>query len=127
VVGGGSIGCSTAYHLARKKAGKVVLFEKESIASGSTGRAAGFIKQQFGDDFHLDLARESVAFFERLAAEKRFGLVFRQTGYVHLIFSSQEMREARAALEIQHRHGVESEMLSPAETVARVPGLNLDG
>lgn len=127
VVGGGSIGTSIAYHLARKKVGSVVLFEKEDIASGSTGRAAGLISQQFQDEFHVRLARESVEFFEYLSSEPRFGLRFRQTGYLHLLFSAADLASARRAEPLQRRLGVEVEVITPEEVGRRLPGLNLDG
>lgn len=126
VVGGGCIGASTAYHLARKKPGSVVLFEKDDIASGSTGRAAGLISQQWEDEFHLRLARESVDFFEQIDREGRFGLRFRQTGYIHLLFSAAEVAAARRAQPLQRRLGVEVDVLSPGEIAAALPGLNLE-
>lgn len=127
VIGGGSIGCSVAYHLARKKAGSVVLFEKDSIASGSTGRAAGLISEQWGDEFHLKLARESVEFFEMLDREGRFGLRFRQTGYLHLLASDREVRAARRAQPLQRRLGVHMDVLSAEEAARLLPGLNTEG
>ena len=43
VVGGGVIGASIAFHLARKKVGKVVLLERKHLASGSTGTSSGLV------------------------------------------------------------------------------------
>lgn len=42
VIGAGSLGCSTAYHLAKMKAGKVLLLEKHKVTSGTTWHTAGF-------------------------------------------------------------------------------------
>jgi sarcosine oxidase subunit beta len=124
IVGGGSVGSSIAYHLARKRAGSVVLFEKEGIASGSTGRAAGLISQQWEDDFHLQLAKESVEFFEWVDREGRFGLRFRQTGYLHLLFSKGQVASAKQAQPLQRKLGIEVEVLGPEDATRLLPGLN---
>lgn len=42
VIGAGSLGCSTAYHLAKMNAGKVLLLEKHKVTSGTTWHTAGF-------------------------------------------------------------------------------------
>ncbi len=127
VVGGGSIGSSLAYNLARLKAGRVVLFEKDGIAGGSTGRAAGLISEMFDDELHIRLAKESVAFFAFLAGEERFGLRFRQTGYLRLYFTPEAFAAAQRAQPLQRRLGVEVELLTPEEAGRRLPGLNLEG
>ena len=127
IVGGGSVGTSLAYHLARQKVGTVVLFEKDSIASGSTGRAAGLISQQYGDEFHIRLASESLAFFERLGRERRFGVNFRQTGYLKLLFTQEELARAKRSQGLQRRLGVTVDVLSPEEAGRLLPGLNLEG
>lgn len=127
VVGGGSVGTAIAYHLARKRAGSVVLVEKDGIASGSTGRAAGLITSQFEDEYHLRLATESLEFFERLDREERFGVRFCQTGYIHLLCSDEELAYARQAQPLQRKHGVAVDLL-PADEVARLlPGINPEG
>lgn len=66
VAGGGVVGASIAYHLARKGARDVVLAEAGRIASGASGKALGGVRQQFSSAPEVRLARESVAFFHEL-------------------------------------------------------------
>lgn len=127
VIGGGCIGTAVACYLARKRAGTVVLFEKDELASGSTGRAAGLITLQWQDEFHLRLATESTSFFEMLSGEPRFGLRFRQPGYIHLYFTAAEADRARRAQVLQKRFGVQVDLLTPAEVGRLLPGLNTQG
>lgn len=126
VIGAGSVGTCVAYHLAKMGCGKVVLLEKESIASGSTGRSAGMFHQQFGSELLLQLAVESVRFFEHIAEEEGFGLALRQVGYVNLLCTLEELEKARQALPLQHRLGAEVEILSPAEIANLLPDLGTD-
>ena len=60
IIGGGIIGCSIAYNLAKMGGKNIVLFEKNSLASGATGRCGAGIRQQFGAEMNCILARESI-------------------------------------------------------------------
>ena len=50
VIGGGALGAATAHHLRRLGVADVVLLERDVLASGSTGKAAGGIRTQFADE-----------------------------------------------------------------------------
>ncbi len=127
IIGGGCIGSSLAHRLASKGVGSVLLLEKDTIASGSTGRAAGLVSQQWEDEFHLRLSKESVRFFRDLHEEGRFGPLYHQVGYTHLLFDQGELEAARQALTIQHAMGIPTVVLSPEEIEALLPGINLEG
>ena len=77
VAGSGSVGACIAYHLALLGAEDVVLADRSEIASGSTGKAMGGVRQQFSTAAEVRLAQESLAFFEELGAEW-----FQQVGYL---------------------------------------------
>src|SRR5207247_5509189 len=68
VAGSGSVGACIAYHLALLGARDVVLADRAEIASGSTGKAMGGVRQQFSTAAEVRLAREAIAFFEELGA-----------------------------------------------------------
>ena len=76
VAGSGSVGACIAYHLALLGARDVVLADRAEIASGSTGKAMGGVRQQFSTAAEVRLARESIAFFEELGSSW-----FQQAGY----------------------------------------------
>src|SRR5207302_9989378 len=66
IIGGGCMGASVAYHLARRGMTDVVLVEREKLlATGSTGRNAGGVRHQFSNEANVRLSIESIALFER--------------------------------------------------------------
>ena len=113
VIGGGAIGTSVAFHLAEAGVEDVVLVERGALGSGSTSRAAGGIRTQFGDELNVRIARRSLeayrAFGERPGAE----IDFRQDGYLFLL-------EEPATLP-------GTELLSPEEAAELCPLLRTDG
>src|SRR5512144_2050312 len=91
VIGGGINGCSTAYSLARRGAGKIVLVEKGHIASGPTGRSSGIVRQHYTNQTLAEMARDSVKVFERFADEIGGDAGFVQCGVV--FFAGAEYAE----------------------------------
>ena len=67
VVGGGVVGLSTAYHLARAGVPDVVVVEKGELGSGSTCKAAGGVRAQFSDAVNIELGLRSLRTFETFA------------------------------------------------------------
>ncbi|GAB4262801.1 MAG: FAD-binding oxidoreductase [Deferrisomatales bacterium] len=128
VIGGGSIGCSAAYHLAKKGFRRVVLVEKRYLTSGSTGRCAAGIRQQWGTEMNCLLSRGSAALFQALPEELGCGDVeFRQSGYLLVTYEESQARMLEENLELQHRLGIGSRKLSPQEAREVVPFLRTEG
>jgi 4-methylaminobutanoate oxidase (formaldehyde-forming) len=69
IVGGGIMGCSTAYHLAKLGYGDVALLEEAGLTGGSTFHAAGLVGQLWSSASITRLLGQSVALYERLEAE----------------------------------------------------------
>ncbi|TLZ43947.1 MAG: FAD-binding oxidoreductase, partial [Methanobacteriota archaeon] len=76
VVGGGCMGASIAFHLARRDV-DVVLLERGHIASGATGHSGALVRQHYEARIGIRLARESLAFFRRFEKETGFDCDFR--------------------------------------------------
>src|SRR4029453_19567544 len=72
VVGTGIMGVSTAYHLARRRVGRVVVVERDEVCSGSTALASGGIRHQYPTRIGVELTRHSIETYERL--EDEFGV-----------------------------------------------------
>ena len=133
IIGGGAVGASTAFHLATGGVADVVLLERETLASGSTSRSAGGARLQFADELNVRLSLRSLAEFE--GWEALIGehvsfvpeIAFHQVGYLFLLDTPELVTSFRAALAVQHAHGVPSRELTPAEAGALVPQLELDG
>jgi len=69
IVGGGIVGCATAYHLARLGWREVVLLERKKLTSGSTFHAAGLVGQLRSSANVTRLLKHSVELYDRLEAE----------------------------------------------------------
>jgi sarcosine oxidase, subunit beta len=117
VAGSGSVGACIAYHLALLGAPDVVLADRHEIASGSTGKAMGGVRQQFSTAAEVRLARESIAFFEELGPSW-----FQQVGYLFLATTTEGLDELEARRELQAGLGVPVERVDPRF----VSGLNAD-
>ena len=117
VAGSGSVGASIAYHLALRGASDVVLAERTEIASGSTGKAMGGVRQQFSTAAEVLLAHESIAFFEELGPAW-----FQQVGYLFLATTPEGMAELEQRRERQHELGVPVRLVDPRF----VAGLNVE-
>jgi sarcosine oxidase subunit beta len=126
IIGGGVMGTSTAYHLAKRGCKDVVLVEKDQLASGSTGLSAGGIRLQFSIESNIRLSMESLQVFERFAEEFETEIDFRQHGYLFLATDPKDWAEFQANVAVQQRMGVPVHLLSPQEIGNMGPYLCLD-
>lgn len=128
IVGGGINGVAVAYQLARRGL-KPLVVEKGFLASGSTGRCAAGVRQQWGTEMNVRLARSSIKMFETLAEELEYrrGIEFKQRGYLMLAYHERQWEQFARNVALQQELGVPVEMLSPREALEVVPYLNLEG
>lgn len=128
VIGGGSIGCATAYNLARLGYKKVVVLEKGYICRGSTGRCAAGIRQQWGTEMNCLLSRHSIRRFERMNEELDYpdDVEFRQNGYLMVTYSDSKAKMLKENLQLQERLGIPVRYLSIEEVKEVVPALNTE-
>jgi sarcosine oxidase subunit beta len=126
IIGGGVMGTSTAYHLAKLGCEDVVLVEKDQLASGSTSLSAGGIRLQFSNEANIRIAMESLRTFERFAEEFEVGIDFRQHGYLFLATEHRDWAEFQANVAVQQRAGVPVRLLSPEEINDMASYLYLD-
>src|SRR5881275_2954758 len=128
IVGGGCMGASVAYHLARRGVTDVVVLEREKLlGTGSTGRNAGGVRHQFSNEANCRLSIESIALLERFEEEVGQPIDFHQDGYLFLLSSEASVDVFRRNVALQRRLGVDVEWLDGAEAGRLAPGLNVDG
>ncbi|HVM11219.1 MAG TPA: FAD-binding oxidoreductase, partial [Actinomycetota bacterium] len=128
VAGGGVMGASTAYHLARMGAGRVVLVEREGyLGEMSTGQCAGGIRHQFSTETNVRLSKESIAMMERFPEELGQPLDIDLCGYLILLTDERDVAVFRENVALQRRLGVETEWLDPEQVHERIPLVNTDG
>ena len=123
IVGAGIMGVSTAYHLARRRAGRVVVLERDAVCSGSTALASGGIRHQYANRIGIELTRHSIETYERFADEFGVDPNFRQHGYLILVTTEAEQAQAARAVALQQSLGVDVRLLSADETHRRFPYL----
>src|SRR5829696_6169393 len=85
VIGGGVMGLSAAYHLARSGVRDVVVIEQGELGSGSTCKAAGGVRAQFSDAVNIELGLRSLRAFERFRQDFDQEIDLHQVGYLFLL------------------------------------------
>jgi glycine/D-amino acid oxidase-like deaminating enzyme len=124
IVGAGIMGASTAYHLARRRLGKVVVVERDTICSGSSALASGGIRHQYANRIGIELTTHSIVTYERFAEEFGVDPQFRQHGYLLLVTTEEEMALSARSVALQRSLGVEVDILTPDATRERFPYLH---
>lgn len=126
VVGGGIVGASTAYYLARRKAGRVLLVEKDAPAAGGTGKSAAIVRQHYSTRLMARLALRSVEIFESMATEFDTPNAFFQTGY-NMLVPPDLLEAAKKNVAFQQEVGVDTGWMDKEEWAERLPWLNPEG
>ena len=115
VIGGGVVGASTLYHLAKKGWSDVVLVERRELTSGSTWHAAGLLPL-FNMSYSVgQIHKYSVAFYKTLEQETGQDVGFRVVGNIRLATHRDRMDEYRQYAGVARTIGVEVKFLTPAE------------
>ncbi len=127
IVGGGVVGLSIAYHLAKRGLEDVVVVERGYLAEGASGRNGGGVRQQWSTEINIRLMQESVELCRRFAVDLGVNVWFRQGGYLFLARNAAEVARLEKNIVLQNRCGVATRMLAPAAAQDIVPELDLTG
>jgi sarcosine oxidase subunit beta len=126
IAGGGIMGCALAYQLRRRNV-DVLLLERETLGSQSTGKCAGGVRQQFSSEGNVRLQRMSVGMLRSFEEEIGHPADFRQIGYLFVLTQPQQVEDFRHNMDLWHRVGLsEARWVDPAEAQRMVPVLNVD-
>jgi sarcosine oxidase subunit beta len=127
IIGGGVMGASTLYHLAKRGVSDVVLLEKESFfGQGATGRCAGGIRYQFATEINIRLSLLSLPMLDRFKDEIGQEIDRRYSGYLFLLNNEKDIANFKRNVQLQHSLGVMTEWLSGDEIRRRLPLMKLD-
>lgn len=126
VVGGGCVGASVAFHLARLRAGRVLLVERDRVGAGPTARTVGIVRLHYSHEPLVELARRSLDRFVRFHELTGRSADFTRTGFL-LLAPASELEGLAANVELQRRLGVRAEVLTPEEVARLDPRMDLDG
>lgn len=114
IVGGGIIGCSTAYHLAAMGQ-EVTLLEKARLTSGSTWHAAGLVGQLRSSANITQLLGYSIDLYKRLEAETGLATGWKMNGGLRLACNAERWEEVRRQATTARSFGLEMQLLTPQE------------
>jgi sarcosine oxidase subunit beta len=126
VIGGGIIGMSCAYFIAKEGIRNVVVLEKGILGEGSTGRCVGGIRVQFSTEINVLFSLKSMELFENFQDEFGVDPEFHRSGYLLLASTQEELAAIEAGLSILMKLGIKVDFLSPGEIHMRWPFLNID-
>ena len=127
VIGGGVVGVSTLYHLAKKGWSDVVLVERKELTSGSTWHAAGLLPL-FNMSYSVGkLHQYSVAFYQALERETGLSVGFSQVSNIRLACTEDRMDEYRYYAGVGKTVGVDINFLTPQQVGEIWPLCNTDG
>ena len=124
IVGGGVIGLSLAYNLARLGLTDVVVLEQGYLCFGASGRNGGGVRQQWSTEEHIKLGRQSIDIFRQLSRDLGINIWFRQGGYLFIARDKQTTNELEKNVELQNKMGVPTRMTGATEAARIVPGLS---
>ena len=127
IIGGGVVGCSIAYHLAKLGWRDVLLLERKRLTSGTTWHAAGLIGQLRSSKNMTRLAKYSADLYTALEGETGVATGFRQCGSISAALTAERREELFRSAAMARAFGVEVEELSPDEIATRYPHLNTEG
>jgi len=114
VIGGGCTGASTAFHLMRRGAGRVVLVERRTVGSGPTAKSSGIIRLHYSYEPLVQLAARSRDMFSHFEEITGAAADFRRTGFV-LLASHAQLPALRANVALQRSLGLQTCALSPED------------
>jgi sarcosine oxidase subunit beta len=126
IIGGGVVGCSIAYQLARRGQRDIVVVERETVGSGTTSKAAGGIRAQFSTETEVRFSLEAIRVFERFQEEFGVDIGYRKIGYLFLVSDEADLTAFKTRMALQQRLGVDVRLLTPKDAQELVPALRVD-
>lgn len=121
IIGGGIIGCSVAYHLARAGEKNIVLLEKSALTEGATWHAAGLVGQLRSSRNTTRMLKRSVALYDRLEEETGMAFDWKKVGSLRLAATKERLLEAKRLATMARSFDLEMHIISPAEARISFP------
>jgi glycine cleavage system T protein len=126
IIGGGIIGCSVAYHLAKLGKKDVLLLERKKLTCGTTWHAAGLVRAMLYSGNLTKLARHSIDLYTRLEKETGQATGLKQNGSISIATNAERWDELRRGASMAKAFGVEADEISAKKAQAMWPLLNIE-
>ncbi|MCA2012162.1 FAD-dependent oxidoreductase [Cereibacter sphaeroides] len=126
IIGGGIVGCSTAYHLAKLGWTEVVLLERKKLTSGTTFHAAGLVGQLRSSANITQLLGESVKLYRTLEQETGLGTGWKMNGGLRLACNQERWTEVKRQATTARSFGLDMQLLTPSEAKELWPLMTTD-
>jgi 4-methylaminobutanoate oxidase (formaldehyde-forming) len=126
IIGGGIVGCSVAYHLAKRGCSDVLLLERKQLTCGTTWHAAGLVGQLRATLNLTRLAQYTTQLYEGLERETGQATGFRQVGSIAVAANDARFEELKRGASMARSFGLEVQILSPGAARERWPLLAAD-
>jgi len=127
IIGGGIVGLSLAWNLAKRGWTDITVLERDHLNAGASARCGGGIRSQWSTADNIRIMKRSTELFESFPQDTGFNNWFRQGGYLFLAYSDEQAALFEKNNKLQHEHGVDSELLSPAQIKKMVPEIDTEG
>jgi sarcosine oxidase subunit beta len=105
IIGGGVMGASIAYHLAKLGDGRVLLLERQGLGTGTTGRSGAIVRQHYSNDFTIRMAMDSLGVFQHFDDLIGGDCGFTTTGMIVMV-DEDGSESLRANVRMQQEQGV---------------------
>ncbi len=127
IIGGGVMGCSIAYHLAKEGVTDVVMLEKGELTSGSTWHAAGQITHSVSNFSLLQCIKYNLELYSKLEKETGQSVTMHNCGSLRMIYDEDELDWQKHILSVIKNFNLPGEIVSPKRVKELHPFYNTDG
>ncbi len=115
IIGGGVVGTSTLYHLAKAGWNDCILLEKNELTAGSTWHAAGNVPNFAGSWAVMNMQRYSAAMYRTLGEDVDYPMNYHVTGAIRLAHSKERMQEFERVAGMGRYQGLQMDICTPEE------------
>lgn len=125
ILGAGVMGTSIAFHLAKRKVGKIVVLDKDRVGRGGSGRSSALIRMHYSFPAEVELALISLRMFQNWQEIVGSPGDFRRTGFVRIVHPNETAR-LKLNVEVQRRLGATVEVIDKHQLRELEPDWNVD-
>ncbi|XP_064648723.1 sarcosine dehydrogenase, mitochondrial-like isoform X2 [Lineus longissimus] len=126
IIGGGSLGCNTLYHLAKQGVTNTVLIEKDQLTAGTTWHTAGLLWRLRPSDIDVQLINHTRNVIKQIEEETGVDPGWIENGGMFISSTKERLDEYKRMMSLGKAFGIESHVLGPAETKDIYPLMNVD-